>query len=147
MQKEKPSGNTCIFCNIVNGKEKSNKLWENERFAVILDAFPVSEGHVLIIPKGHKKDILDLSESETSEIFNIARKSAKIIIKQLEADTVNVVTAPSVVPHFHIHVIPRYMYDMMGPLADLDNKRELPAEVMERITKTLKEGFNAFEKI
>jgi histidine triad (HIT) family protein len=140
-------GPSCIFCDIVQGKEKSNVLYEGDSFVVIMDAFPVTEGHLLIIPKFHKKEVLDLSEKETSEIFNLARKSGKILVDKLEADSINIATAPSVVQHFHLHVIPRYVYDMMGPLADLDNKRELPKEVSDRLFKKLKEGFDVIEKV
>jgi len=144
---KEPKAPTCLFCDIVQGKEKSNVLYEDGSFVVIMDAFPVTEGHLLILPKFHKKEVLDLDEKETAEIFNLARKAGKILVKQLEADSINIATAPSVVQHFHLHVIPRYVYDMMGPLADLDNKRELPKEVSDRLFKKLKEGFDAIQKV
>lgn len=138
---------TCIFCDIVQGKEKSNILYEDSSFVVLMDAFPVTEGHLLVIPKFHKKEVLELDERQTSELFNLARKAGKILVNKLEADSINIATAPSVVQHFHLHVIPRYVYDMMGPLADLDNKRELPKEVTDRLFKKLKEGFDAIQKV
>jgi histidine triad (HIT) family protein len=146
-KKEQPKKQACIFCNIVEGKEKSNVVYEDNSSVVIMDAFPVTEGHLLILPKKHKKDVLEMDEKETAEIFNLARKAGKILVNALEADSVNIASAPSVVQHFHLHVIPRYVYDMMGPLADLDNKRELPKEVTERLFKKLKEGFDAIQKV
>ncbi len=137
----------CIFCNIVQGKEKSWVLYEDPDFLVILDAFPVTEGHTLVLPKKHHKNILELSEDEVSKVFNLARRVAKVMMEKLEAESVNIATAPSVVPHFHLHIIPRYIYDMMGPLADLDNKRELPPEVMERIRDSIKEGLDALKEV
>ena len=146
-KKEKEEKQSCIFCEILEGKQKGNVVYENDSVVVILDAFPVTEGHLLIIPREHLKDVLYLNEKQTNELFNMARKAGEILVKKLEADSVNIATAPSVVQHFHLHVIPRYVYDMMGPLADLDNKRELPKEVTERIFKKIKEGFDAFQKV
>ena len=137
----------CIFCDIASAKESSYKILENDKFIVILDAFPITEGHTLVIPKSHKKDVLELTRQETADLFTLARDIAGVLVKQLEADSVNIATAPSVVPHFHLHIIPRYLYDMMGPLADLDNKRELPKEVMERIQTKIKEGVNALKEV
>ncbi len=146
-ESKESKGQSCIFCNIVEGKEKSSILFEDGSFVVIMDAFPVTEGHLLILPKFHKKEVLDLDEKQTADIFNLARKAGKILVNKLEADSINIATAPSVVQHFHLHVIPRYVYDMMGPLADLDNKRELPKEVTEQLFKKLKEGFDAIQKV
>ena len=142
-KKSEPEKQSCIFCDIVAGKVKANVVYEDANLVVIMDAFPVTEGHLLVIPKGHLKDVLSLDEKQTAEIFNLARKSGNVLAKELDADSVNIATAPSVVQHFHLHVIPRYVYDMMGPLADLDNKRELPKEVTERLFKKIKGGFDA----
>ncbi|MBU0709112.1 MAG: hypothetical protein KJ793_00145, partial [Candidatus Omnitrophica bacterium] len=53
-------------------------------------------------------------------------------------DSCNIATAPATIDHFHVHVVPRYDYDMMGPLADLDNKREMKKEKMDSIEAQIK---------
>lgn len=124
---------TCVFCNIAENKAKAWKFYEDAECIAILDAFPVTEGHTLVIPRKHLKDINQLSDGELAHLFNIARKLAALLQKSLGARAVNIATAPAAIDHFHLHVIPRYDHDMMGPLADLDNKRELNEETMKEV--------------
>lgn len=124
---------TCIFCRIVAGESKAHKILETPDFLAILDAFPVTEGHALILPKKHYKTFFDVPDSELPGLFALARKVAGIQKKSLSADGFNIATAPAAIDHFHIHVVPRYDYDLMGPLVDLDNKRELSPEKMKEI--------------
>lgn len=123
----------CIFCDIISGKQKSHRLYEDETVVAILDAFPVTEGHTLVIPKQHAKNMHELSDDGAAHAFLVSRKMARVLQDALKADDVNVATAPAAIDHFHIHVVPRYDTDMMGPLADLGNKREMPDKLMESI--------------
>lgn len=123
----------CIFCDIISGKQKSRKLYEDGDVVAILDAFPVTEGHTLVIPKAHAKNIHELSDDGAAHAFLASRRMARILKDALKADDVNIATAPASIDHFHIHVVPRYDTDMMGPLADLGNKREMPDKLMETI--------------
>lgn len=123
----------CIFCDIISGKQKSKKLYEDGEFLVILDAFPVTEGHSLVIPKQHAKSVHELSGSTAANAFLLSRRMARALQDALKADDANIATAPAAIDHFHIHVVPRYDTDMMGPLADLGNKRETSEKAMEEI--------------
>jgi histidine triad (HIT) family protein len=133
----KPEAPQCIFCKIASGQSKSYKVYEDASFVGILDAFPVTEGHLLLVPKKHFKTFFDLPDADLSGAFSVARKLAGVMKKALGADGFNIATAPSAIDHFHIHVIPRYDYDLMGPLADLDNKREMAPEKMAAIHKKI----------
>ena len=128
----------CIFCDIESGKSKSWKVYEDENCVAVLDVFPVTEGHMLILPKKHFKTLAEVDDEALKQLFLVAKKLALKTQKALGSDGFNITTAPSVIDHFHIHVIPRYDYDLMGPLADLDNKRELPKETMDDIAKKIK---------
>ena len=55
------SMNKCVFCEIINGNIKARRLYETEYSIAILDAFPLKDGHSLIISKSHKPKIQDLS--------------------------------------------------------------------------------------
>ena len=127
----------CIFCQIGAGQSKSKKIYEDGRVIAILDVFPVTEGHTLVIPKHHFKSIYDLPDDEAGHLFNIARRMGLVLQKSLKADAINISTAPAAIDHFHIHVVPRYDYDMMGALPDLDNKREMSPKRMELIHKKI----------
>ncbi len=128
----------CIFCKIVDGSEKAWKIYEDSFCVAFLDVFPVTEGHVLVITKEHVADVFDLEEKKFMELFKVARKIALAMKKQLGAKFVNIITAPGVIKHAFIHIVPRYDYDLMGPVPDMENKRKMDDEDMKSLSKKLK---------
>ena len=103
----------CIFCKLANGIIPTNMIYEDDDFAVILDAEPVSRGHALIIPKNHYKDIFELGENEAAKLYPLAKKEAAHLKEKLGCDGLNVLqnngpVAGQSVFHFHMHLIPRY---------------------------------------
>jgi len=108
----------CIFCKIVKGEIKSQKVYEDEETLAFLDINPVNKGHVLVIPKDHYENIFDIPKDKLSKVMEVAQKIA-IAIKKMGADGVNIVSnngkaAEQHVFHLHIHVIPRYYNDGKG---------------------------------
>lgn len=106
----------CIFCKIINGEIPSFKIYEDEMFIVILDRFPASDGHSLIIPKNHVTDMFGLSPSESKAIIPLAQKLGEKICKTLNADGLNIIqnngkAAGQAVFHYHMHLIPRFNND------------------------------------
>ena len=87
----------CIFCKIANGEIPSATVYEDEEFRVILDLGPASEGHALILPKNHFKDVCELDAETAAKVLPLA---AKIGAAMKEAG--------QTVFHFHMHIIPRY---------------------------------------
>jgi len=136
----------CIFCKIIKGKEKAWKVYEDEKVVAFLDAFPVNEGHVLVVTREHFRDIFDLDEDLFLHMFKIARKLSRAMKKALNAEFVNIITAPGVIKHAFLHVVPRYDYDLMGAIPDMENKRALTDEEMEIIAKKLRGALNAGRK-
>ncbi len=107
---------SCIFCKILNGDIPSNKVFENDNFIAILDAFPANEGHTLVIPKKHFENIFEIDEEILKEGYAIAKRIANSIKKSLNVENINIlqnngVLAGQTVNHFHIHVIPRLEND------------------------------------
>ncbi len=106
----------CIFCKIANGEIPSKTLYEDEEFRVILDLGPAAKGHALILPKDHMENLYELSEEAASKALILARNTAVKMREKLQCDGLNLVqnngeAAGQTVPHFHIHVIPRYAGD------------------------------------
>lgn len=103
----------CIFCKIATGIIPSTKLYEDEDFVAILDLGPATEGHTIIIPKEHAKDVTELSEKLRARVLSVAAKIGEAQMKALGASGFNIVqnngiSAGQTVFHFHMHVIPRY---------------------------------------
>lgn len=106
----------CIFCKIANGEIPSQTLYEDEHFRIILDLGPAARGHALVLPKEHAENLFELSEAAAGEAFILAKKTAARMKEKLGCDGLNLVqnngeTAGQTVPHFHIHIIPRYKDD------------------------------------
>ena len=106
----------CIFCKLANGVFPTNSIYEDEYVKVILDAGPATKGHALVIPKEHYQDIFDIDETTLTNAIKVAKKVAARMVDVLKCDGVNIVqnnkeAAGQSVPHFHIHVIPRYKND------------------------------------
>ncbi len=122
---------SCIFCKILNGDIPSNKVFENDNFIAILDAFPANEGHTLVIPKKHFENIFEIDEETLKEGYAIAKRIASSIKKSLNMENINIlqnngVLAGQTVNHFHIHVIPRLENDtvvMKSTPISIDNEK------------------------
>lgn len=106
----------CIFCRIANGEIPSKTLYEDEMFRVILDLGPATKGHALILPKEHAANLFELPEKTASAVLVLAKKMAVTMTEKLHCDGLNLVqnngeAAGQTVPHFHLHMIPRYLND------------------------------------
>ena len=103
----------CIFCKLANGVFPTNMIYEDDDFAVILDADPVSKGHALILPKEHAANIYEFPDETAAKLFPLAKKLATKMTDILSADGFNILqnngeTAGQTVFHFHMHLIPRF---------------------------------------
>jgi histidine triad (HIT) family protein len=103
----------CIFCKIANGEIPSTTVYEDENFRAILDLGPAAQGHTLILPKEHFTDLTELDETLGAKVLPIAARIGKAMKAGLGCDGFNLVqnngeAAGQTVPHFHLHVIPRY---------------------------------------
>jgi histidine triad (HIT) family protein len=106
----------CIFCKIAGGQLPANIVYEDEKLMAIMDAFPATKGHVLIIPKAHAENLYDLPEPTAAAVLPLAQKVTAKIRSVLEPEGINIIqnngkAAGQVVFHYHLHIIPRYQGD------------------------------------
>ena len=102
----------CIFCKIVRGEILSKKIYEDNNFIAILDINPVGEGHSLVIPKKHFRNLLDFPSTLGTELLDALKKVSLNLIKEYKADGINMginneESAGQVVFHTHFHLLPR----------------------------------------
>ena len=100
----------CVFCRIVSGSIPAKKT-DYENFIVFNDANPVSNGHCLIVPKKHFRNLLDLPSSMGGELLGIIKKESLRLIEEGKADGIKVISnnepsAGQAVFHTHVHIIP-----------------------------------------
>ncbi|MGE4215019.1 MAG: HIT family protein [Anaerotignaceae bacterium] len=133
----------CIFCKIIKGDIPSATIFENEEFKVILDRFPSNQGHVLIMPKQHCDNIFDIDPDKAGRLFSLAVKIAGVMKKSLGFTDMNIIQnngeiAGQTVPHFHMHLIPRYENDgVQVKWAQLDLTDEQIETVRKKIADNL----------
>lgn len=111
----------CIFCKLANGIFDTNKIYEDDLFAVILDVSPATEGHALILPKNHVANVFEIDEDTLGKAMILAKKIATRMKEVLGCDGINIIqnngeVAGQTVMHYHLHVIPRYKDDKQNIL-------------------------------
>ena len=115
----------CIFCKIAEGSIKSNKLYENDKVIVFTDLNPVSNGHMLVIPKKHITDFTEMDNETLGSINETAKEMQKIIMKKLKPNGIKLVVnygSVQVVKHYHLHLIPVYeTKQAIKPLQEIYN--------------------------
>ena len=101
----------CLFCSIVSGAIPAAVVFEDDQALAFLDIHPVHLGHVLLIPKKHHAQLAETPDNLVAQLFIAAKKLLPAIKQATEADFVVVNVVGVDVPHFHIHLIPRYFSD------------------------------------
>ena len=134
---------TCIFCEIVQGKKEGYFIYEDENYVAFLDKYPIDTGHSLVMPREHFEKITDMTAEKVGELFSKIPKIANAVIEATKADAFSMAqnngkAAKQIVPHVHIHIIPRY-----ESRETIWTKREIPKEnelkiLAQRIRKSIK---------
>ena len=103
-----------IFTQIINGRLKCYKIYEDDLHFAFLDISPLTLGHTLVIPKKEVDYIFDLSQKQYTDLWNCANKIAKAIDKSIPCTRISISVVGLEVPHVHIHLVP------INSIADLN---------------------------
>ena len=103
----------CIFCDIVEEKIPSKKVYEDDDFLSILDISQTTKGHTLVMPKKHYDNFLQMPIDEFEKLMGKAQEITKNIVEKLHANGCNIIintneAAGQTVMHTHVHIVPRY---------------------------------------
>jgi histidine triad (HIT) family protein len=106
----------CLFCKIVAGEIPSTRVDEDDRTVAFMDINPATRGHLLVVPREHSIDLLEIGAEDLAACSRMAQRLAARVKERLGADGVNLLNscgqaAWQTVFHFHVHVIPRYAGD------------------------------------
>ena len=106
----------CIFCSIVAGDAPATIVDEDEHTLAFMDIHPWTQGHALVIPREHHKNLYEIPDETLSQVMTAAKRLADRARDGLNADGVNLLNSTEraawqTVFHFHVHVIPRYEDD------------------------------------
>src|SRR5258708_2488336 len=115
----------CPFCGIAQITLPAHGLFEDESFFIILDRDSLGFGHCMVIPRRHVAKIYELSDSETSGLFALARKIAIQLENALGVKSVAYVAFGSGLHHAHLHLVPHndprvleYPHEYLRKLSD-----------------------------
>ncbi len=106
----------CIFCKIVKRESPASIVFEDDVSMVIEPIDPISQGHVLVIPKKHVVNMLDANNEILSHLIVVAKNIGKDLLEKNNAQAMNLLhaagkEAQQSVFHLHFHVVPRYEND------------------------------------
>lgn len=118
----------CIFCKIVRGEIPSFKVYEDQRVFAFEDINPMAQGHTLVIPKRHAETLWEISDEDLAAVHLAAKKIVKAIRAALNPTGVaclqlNGRGANQVVPHYHLHLVPRKSGEPELPVTSWELKK------------------------
>jgi histidine triad (HIT) family protein len=135
--------NDCVFCKIRDGQIPSMKVAEDERTLCIMDINPLNAGHCLVLTKAHASTLFDADVADLQAAIATAQRVALALRATLQPDGLNMLQANGAaafqsVPHFHLHLIPRWTDDGKGfDWKPVPGPREQVMKVGERIRAAL----------
>lgn len=108
-----PRDPDCVFCKIRDGEIPAAIIFETDEVMAIMDAFPSSKGHALVIPKAHYPDVFEMPAELLATCAKEAQRLVRAQRKALQPDGATVtqfngVAAGQTVYHYHVHVTPRW---------------------------------------
>src|ERR1044071_6946418 len=132
----------CVFCQIVAGGSPVSWIHQDDTVVAFMDHQPITQGHMLVMPREHAVLITDINETAAMRTFRIARKLAEVARHTLGASGVNILVmdgeaAYQDVPHFPVHVIPRYPRDGFGLTFPPSYERKPPRAQLDAIAAAL----------
>lgn len=107
----RPPVPSCIFCDIVSGAAQAHIVDENPKTLTFLDLFPITRGHLLVIPREHIDRLTDLPESDYPAFLRAISEACRRVERISTHYNVSLnqgALAGQIVFHLHAHVIPRY---------------------------------------
>ena len=117
---ESAAAETCVFCAIASRQAEASVVYEDETVLVWMDRYPVTHGHVLVVPRRHAVGVEDLDGPTSAHVWSVGQDIARALRRsRLHCQGINFVVcdgeaAFQTVFHFHLHVIPRYSGDGLG---------------------------------
>jgi len=140
----------CIFC--LKAAEQSDVenliLWRGERAFIMLNRYPYTSGHLMVIPYAHVPSVEDLPSETLTEIMQLVNRSLAALRRAMAPEAFNIganlghAAGAGIAEHVHMHVVPRWEGDtnFMPVLADVRVIPEFLSETYRKVRAALEEG-------
>ncbi len=132
----------CLFCRVVAGEERSWCVYRDRSVMALLDPYPLTRGHTLVIPVRHYESMFDIPDPLLRRIVSLSKRLCMAYEQALgvEGVAVEVLNHRLKKPahrHFHLHVIPRYDRDDQRDPANVKPGQNFPRESARSLDRTL----------
>jgi len=107
----------CIFCDSLRHERNNYVILKTKYSTAILNTFPYNNGHIMVSPRRHVKDLTLLEEIEALDLIRTLNESKKLLDKVLKPDGYNIginvsrAAGAGIVGHLHVHIVPRWVGD------------------------------------
>jgi histidine triad (HIT) family protein len=117
-------------------------VYRDANFVVIMDKYPINTGHTLVIPSKHYENLLQMPPAEVGRLYSLVPAVAKAVVSAVKADGFNVgqnngIAANQIVPHVHVHIVPRFIDD--SPDGKWPARTVVPLEELAKIAHKIKQ--------
>lgn len=133
----------CLGCQIANQEIETHVVYEDEWISCILDIHPLNEGHTLILPKAHYKELDELDVMTHKAIMQASRLISSILKKIYQPDGISIMQNGGLfndLDHYHMHVFPRYKDDGFAWVEPIHNYENELSLVREKMSKEIKKS-------
>ncbi|MFW9779396.1 MAG: HIT family protein [Candidatus Heimdallarchaeota archaeon] len=133
----------CIFCEIISGNIPAYKVYEDDKTLAFLDINPTARGHILVVPKEHSRNLLDIHDEDMAAVGKVITRGVKALKMVTNCDGINLLqtnepAAMQEVFHTHFHLIPRWTNDDIRFSAP---RRELDPAAAKELVESLQNSF------
>lgn len=131
----------CPFCAIIMGEGWAREVYRDDHAVAFFPLRPATLGHTLVVPRRHIPDIWELPEADAACLSRTVLRVATALRAAVTPDGLNIiqsngVAATQTVPHLHVHLVPRWAADVMGPIWPA-NPPSHPPQVLDNLRDKL----------
>lgn len=131
----------CPFCAIIMGEGWAREVYRDDHAVAFFPLRPATLGHTLVVPRRHIPDIWELPEADAACLSRTVLRVATALHAAVTPDGLNIiqsngVAATQTVPHLHVHLVPRWAADVMGPIWPA-NPPSHPPQVLDNLCDKL----------
>ena len=132
---------SCPFCAIIMGEGWAREIYRDDHAVAFFPLRPATLGHTLVVPRRHIPDIWELPEADAACLSRTVLRVATALRAAVTPDGLNIiqsngVAATQTVPHLHVHLVPRWAADAMGPIWPA-NPPSHPPQVLDNLRDKL----------
>jgi histidine triad (HIT) family protein len=130
----------CFLCDIIAGRAPAHVVWSDDEFIALLDPFPITPGHITLVPRAHIDSVFDLPADAYARLFAHVRAFAGPVARAAGAPRTGIAVEGFGVAHAHVHVVPVWQGGDLDPCrqgAVSEDELELTAE---RLRRALEQG-------